>query len=483
MNTKPNFPESLGRYIQPRRFAFWLLIYLLVHFGLRVFFTEALQLDDAEQLNHSQSFQLDYGNFQPPLYTWLLWFLWKFVDPSFAALYLVRYLIIGISFWLWYRVSLLLFKDVSWQFVAATSWLLLFELGWKLHQGSTHTTLLTLALIGSLHAMVLIVQRGEIRYYAYLALMMALGIMSKYSFAGFVVLTLISALLVSQMRERLLSLKMLFAIVVALALSSPVIYSVLSSAQGVEQRLVAEWGGEASVSDLSYLDVAKDVLRANIAFLVPLMVFMLGFFVKKMRFTQDAFTQFFAWFFVFYVVLSVVYVVFGLGSEMKQRWLHPFLIFTPFFLILLFQQAEQPKRGWRLYQSGLIIFTVLVLVIRVIQSFGSPYLSEKAHRSSWPVLDALRALPEEVKHSKHLCFTDHFAKEHFRLINNGANVKVGSCFKSADYLIEAGLLNDLTKSSVTHFCDEFSKDREVLIDKGSASYRVRWAKCGVLNAK
>jgi hypothetical protein len=168
---------------------------------------------------------------------------------------------------------------------------------------------------------------------------------------------------------------------------------------------------------------------------------------------------------------------------MKQRWLHPFLIFTPFFLILLFQQTEQPKRGWRLYQSGLIIFTVLVLVIRVIQSFGSPYLSEKAHRSSWPVLDALRALPEEVKYSKQPCFTDQFAKEHFRLINNDAELKAGKCFKSADYLIEVGLLSDLLESAGSQFCNELNGDKEILIDKGSASYRVRWAKCGVLNTK
>ena len=483
MNSQPSFPDSLSRYIQPSRFAFWLLIYLFVHFGLRVFFTDALQVDDVEQLYHSQGFRLDYGNFQPPLYTWILWLLWKFVDPSFAALYLVRYIIIGLSFWLWYRVSLLLFKDVGWQFVAATSWLLLFELGWKLHQGSTHTTLLTLALIGSLHAMVLIVQRGEFRYYAYLAFMMAIGIMSKYSFAGFVVLTLFSALLVTQMRARLLSLKMLFAIVFALALSSPVIYGLLSATHDIDQRLVAELGGSASVSDLSYLDLAKDVIRANIVFLVPFVVFVLGFVVKKARFTQDAFTQFFAWFFVFYIVLSVVYVVFGLGSEMKQRWLHPFLIFAPFFLILLFQQAEQPKRGWLIYKWGLIIFTVLVLVVRVIQSFGSPYLSEKAHRSSWPVLTALRALPQQVKYSKHLCFTDHFAKEHFRLINNDARVKVGSCFKGSDFLIEAGLLNDLKGKSETQYCDGLNSDREVLINKGSASYRVRWAKCDVLNTK
>jgi len=149
----------------------------------------------------------------------------------------------------------------------------------------------------------------------------------------------------------------------------------------------------------------------------------------------------------------------------------------------LFQQTEQPKRGWRLYQSGLIIFTVLVLVIRVIQSFGSPYLTEKAHRSSWPVLDALRALPEEVKYSKQLCFTDHFAKEHFRLINKDADLKAGKCFKSADYLIEVGLLSDLLESAGSQFCNELNGDREILIDKGSASYRVRWAKCGVLNTK
>ena len=119
----------------------------------------------------------------------------------------------------------------------------------------------------------------------------------------------------------------------------------------------------------------------------------------------------------------------------------------------------------------------------MIQSFGSPYLSEKAHRSSWPVLDALRALPEEVKYSKQLCFTDHFAKEHFRLINNDADLKAGKCFKSADYLIEVGLLSDLLESAGSQFCNELNGDKEILIDKGSASYRVRWVKCGVLNTK
>ena len=474
MNSQPNFPDSLSRYIQPSRFAFWLLIYLFVHFGLRVFFTDALQVDDVEQLYHSQGFRLDYGNFQPPLYTWILWLLWKFVDPSFAALYLVRYIIIGLSFWLWYRVSLLLFKDVGWQFVAATSWLLLFELGWKLHQGSTHTTLLTLALIGSLHAMVLIVQRGEFRYYAYLAFMMAIGIMSKYSFAGFVVLTLFSALLVTQMRARLLSLKMLFAIVLALALSSPVIYSLLSATQGVDQRLVAEWGGDTSVSDLSHLDLAKDVLRANIAFLVPLMAFVLGFVVKKARFTQDAFTQFFAWFFVFYIVLSVVYVVFGLGSEMKQRWLHPFLIFAPFFLILLFQQVEQPKRGWLIYKWGLIVFTLMVLVFRLLQSFASPYLTENPHRSSLPILSALNQLPNEVKNSKGLCVNEAYLAGHFVLLNPQIRLNLRVCENEFDYWVYGGLLNAAKKGVVASKIEGVRFEEEIRVAKGSASYVLKW---------
>jgi hypothetical protein len=474
MNSQPNFPDSLSRYIQPSYFAFWLFIYLFVHYGLRVFFTDALQVDDVEQLYHSQDFRLDYGNFQPPLYTWILWLLWKFVDPSFAALYLVRYLIIGLSFWLWYRVSLLLFKDVGWQFVAATSWLLLFELGWKLHQGSTHTTLLTLALIGSLHAMVLIVQRGEFRYYAYLAFMMAIGIMSKYSFAGFVVLTLFSALLVTQMRERLLSLKMLFAIFFAFALSSPVIYGLLSATHDIDQRLVAEWGGSASVSDLSYLDLAKDVIRANIAFLVPFVVFVLGFVVKKARFTHDAFAQFFTWFFIFYAVLSVSYVIFGLGSEMRQRWLHPFLIFTPFFLILLFQQAEQPKRGWLIYKWGLIVFTLMVLVFRLLQSFASPYLTENPHRSSLPILSALNQLPNEVKNSKGLCVNEAYFAGHFVLLNPQIRLNLRVCENEFDYWVYGGLLNAAKKGVVASKIEDIRFEKEITVAKGSASYRLKW---------
>ena len=248
----------------------------------------------------------------------------------------------------------------------------------------------------------------------------------------------------------------------------------LRATQGIDQRLVAEWGGSISVSDLSYLDLAKDVIRANIAFLVPLVVFVLGFVVKKARFTHDTFTQFFSWFFASYAVLAVAYVIFGLGYEMKQLWLHPFLIFTPFFLMLLFQQVEQPKRGWLTYKWGLIIFTPMVLIFRLLQSFASPYLTEHPHRSSVPILSALNQLPDGVRNSKGLCVNDAYLAGHFVLLNPKIRLNLRECENEFDYWIYGGLLSAAQKGIVVSKTDDVRFEEEIRVTKGSASYRLKW---------
>ncbi|HIC40125.1 MAG TPA: glycosyltransferase, partial [Piscirickettsiaceae bacterium] len=50
-----------------------LTAYLVVHVFIRLFFSQTLQVDDAEQIRLSQELLLGYPIPQPPLYSWVSW--------------------------------------------------------------------------------------------------------------------------------------------------------------------------------------------------------------------------------------------------------------------------------------------------------------------------------------------------------------------------------------------------------------------------
>jgi len=47
-----------------------LALYLVIHVFIRLFFSQTLQVDDAEQIRLSQEFLLGYPIPQPPMYSW-----------------------------------------------------------------------------------------------------------------------------------------------------------------------------------------------------------------------------------------------------------------------------------------------------------------------------------------------------------------------------------------------------------------------------
>ena len=441
------------RLAQPRNWLFFLAAYLLIHMGMRLLLSDTLQLDDAEQLIQSQQWRLDYGNFQPPLYTWFLWALWHLIEPSMWALYVLRYLIIGLAFWLWYRVSCLLFKDPRWIVASATSWLLLDEFGWKLHQGSTHTTLLTLALIMSLHAIVLLLRSPEKRYYLYLGFAVGLGMMAKYSYAGFLLPMLVAALVAKDTRDRLLRWPMLFTVVGALLIMSPVMWTLLAPEVAVGEQLHAETrhseGGLLS-ADLSLLFAFA---KGSLNFLAPLFLIYLTLFRVSFRpelssadhgspvrdyqeaglrsgrgqervtskggqQTADAVRILLDCFHVAGWLSVLVVAVFVGIDDLKVRWLHPFLTLIPFWWLLHAAPNGQRKQTWQVLKWITVALVVLVLVARLWQLLATPYIGKKPSRVTWPVMEALEQVPREVLHASQVRVADAFLGGHVRLLTD-----------------------------------------------------------------
>ena len=102
---------------------FWLLIYLAIHFLIRVLFNQTLQVDDSEQIGHAQNLLLGYSIPQPPLYSWLTWIMFQIFGTGLFALTLLKYALISLTFWFTWLVSGQLFQHLQTRYIATFSYL------------------------------------------------------------------------------------------------------------------------------------------------------------------------------------------------------------------------------------------------------------------------------------------------------------------------------------------------------------------------
>jgi 4-amino-4-deoxy-L-arabinose transferase-like glycosyltransferase len=111
---------------------FWILIYLVTHFLIRLLFSTTLQVDDAEQIRHAQQFLLGHPIPQPPLYSWLSWGFFKIFGTGLFALTLLKYTLITLTFWLTWLVSGQLFQHLQTRYIATFSYLLMPSFAWHM---------------------------------------------------------------------------------------------------------------------------------------------------------------------------------------------------------------------------------------------------------------------------------------------------------------------------------------------------------------
>ncbi|RMG35321.1 MAG: hypothetical protein D6720_07375, partial [Gammaproteobacteria bacterium] len=410
--------------------------------------------------------------------------------PSMLILYLIRYAIIGLTFWLWHRVSLLLFDDPRWQVAAATSWLLIAQLGWKLHQGSTHTTLLTLALVMSLHAIVLILRRGRTRDYLYLGLAVGLGMMAKYSYAGFVLPMLLAGLAASVTRQRLLRWPMLWSLLAAVLVMLPALISLFAPDSPVTTRLQGQTTyrlGGIVAADFSLL---WQWLRGAAGFLAPLWVIYLVVFRSAPQGTDTA-----TWvplppqagggweggrtvrplldrFHLVVLVLVVAISLFVGVEHLKARWLHPFLLFVPFWWLL---HARPRPRAWPVLQWTTVTLLVLAVVARLWQMTATPYVGNKPSRVTWPVMEALRQLPPAVLQAPVLAASDTFLAAHLRLLTGRPVEVVPPGLPSASRPGEILIRTRPAKSEAPTARSQNRRGGVVVARRGKATYGIAWS--------
>ena len=395
----------------------WAIGYILIHLALRVYFSQTLQVDDAEQIRFSQDLLLGYPIPQPPMYSWLSWIMFQIFGTGLLALTLLKYAIISLTFWFTWLVSGQLFQHLQTRYIATFSYLLMPSFAWHMHQGFTHTIMLSFGIVLSLHALLSLKDNPSTKNYIYLGLAFGIGLMGKYSFLLFMVPILISALSINSYRKTILSPKILLAIGVFVLMIGPHAYWLSQHHQeifsSIDQKLQV-------TNDNALIDRFKSAWQfstAAIAFVVPFaLVFLINswrrLFNADKQLTKQANVLLLNRFYWVIIISIIVLALFVSMPHFKVRWFHPLMMIFPLWMMIRIERQELLSKSiTRWFSAILIIFTFLILSIRLLQVTIGPNLGNYG-RLNIPIHGTLNKLDNSLLDSSTLKTNDAFLGAH-----------------------------------------------------------------------
>ena len=394
-----------------------ILIYLLIHLVVRLGFSSTLQMDDAEQIRLSQELLSGYPIPQPPMYSWLSWIMFQIFGTGLFALALLKYTLITLTFWVTWLVSGQLFQHFQTRYIATFSYLLMPSFAWHIHQGFTHTIMLGFGIILSFHALLSVKNNPNTKNYIYLGLAFGVGLMGKYSFLLFMVAILVSALSIDSYRKIILDSKILLTIGAFILMIGPHAYWLSQHYQeifsSIDQKLQV-------TSDNTLVDRFKSAWQfstAAIAFVVPFsLVFLINswrrLFNTDKQLSKHANVLLLNRFYWVIIISVIVLALFVSMPHFKVRWFHPLMMIFPLWMMIRIERQELLSKSiikW--FGIILIVFTLLILSIRLLQVTIGPNLGNYG-RLNIPIHGTLNKLENSLLDSSTLKTNDAFLGAH-----------------------------------------------------------------------
>ena len=206
---------------QPAGFVALVLAYAVVHLVLRLALSTALTIDDSREAMFAQTLEWGYQARQPPLYNWLVWGAVRLFGVGVVALTFVKYALLGLTYLFVYLSGRRVLPEPRLAALAAFALLLMVPLTWVVHEALTHSIAVLTAAAATFYALLRVEASGSRRAYAALGLPLALGFLSKFSFALFAGALLLASLTVDRFRARILHPRALWTAAVAVLLLLP----------------------------------------------------------------------------------------------------------------------------------------------------------------------------------------------------------------------------------------------------------------------
>ena len=353
------------------------VVYALAHALLRLAASPNLPQDDVMAVLYSQTLELGYSPRQPPLYDWMAWLVQRLTGPNLISFLLLKYALLTATAAFIYSAALRIFDERLWAALSAFSLLLLYQIGWNIHEGVTHTSAMICALAATFWAFTRVMEVGQWRDYLMLGLAMGAGGISKYGFVIFVVILFAAAALQPAMRTKLLGCRMLAAAALAAAITAPFALWVIYN----DHDLVALYSDTLSPGDQNHWRAASRgvflAFRSTLIFLAPLIlivpVIFTGAFGAACRAATEAFRPSVGpdWEkLLFHMALGGLLVLIAgalvTGAvNYRMRYMHPFYLLTPIWLIAMARAGM--TRDWqpKAFAAASLVFALAVVALRI----------------------------------------------------------------------------------------------------------------------
>ncbi|MGB3150380.1 MAG: glycosyltransferase family 39 protein [Maribacter sp.] len=324
---------------------------------------EAMELEDAEQAYYSQWLRWGYDD-QPPLYTWIQYFINQVIGVSKISFSLLRSIIFSGILIALYHFSKNMLKNPAKSELIVFCLVLIPVFIDLTFRRLSHTALLTLLVILSYQIISRLLQEKSFRNYLILGLLGGVGILSKYNYILFLGALFVTIFVDKELRKVFLNKYILLSILVCAILVTPHFYWLLVS----NSYFVELWDSvgvkmESDRGKGSYmLSPFLSFLGAFLKLTAPLGVVMsILMLLKKVKFKIQPLDWFSKMFFTQLGVLAFFFLVFN-SAKIEVRWLLPLLL--PFLVLLVKSMKLRRPEPTSKYIYYLFIGVLFVQLIR-----------------------------------------------------------------------------------------------------------------------
>lgn len=366
-----------------RHFLLALLAYFTLQALLRVWVSDAVERDEAEQLLWTQQLALGYGT-QPPLYTWLQWSVFQLTGVSVAGLALLKNLLLATTFGACFMAARTVLPAAT-AAAASASMLLLPQIGWESQRDLTHSVLVTSLAACMLWQVLRLLQRPSANTYLLLGLATGAALLAKYSAAAVALLMLGALATGRDTRHLLLRPAFLLAPLAALVVLLP-----------HALWLLDHWG-EATRGTLDKMDAGSppagswavgvahgmgSLARALLGFVTPFWLVLAALCGRALLAGWRSppagpagqvhrLLRRLLWLTLGFLLLLVLS---GASSAVKDRWLQPFLFMLPLLLFSALPEPAPPvlrRLAWAVGSMAALVALLLSLRVALHGQRGS----------------------------------------------------------------------------------------------------------------
>ncbi|WP_208988416.1 glycosyltransferase family 39 protein [Labrenzia sp. VG12] len=352
----------------------WAIVALwgLSHLLLRALSTPVLGTDDMFENVLVQTLQPGYMLRQPPLYEWLLFSAQQIFGPTIWAALFVKYGLISIAALFLFLIARKAIADPRLAALCAFSYSLYYQFGWNLHEGVTHTVVLTTACAMSAFFFLKALETRQLVFYLLFGAAAGAGLLGKHSYPIFVLALLLAALSDPVWRARLRLAGLLLVPLAVALVYSPYAWWILSEGLKLLSSVSDTMGVTAQTSHLNRAAEGLGKLAFGlVGFSVPLVpLLLLLFWPRYLGRREPAVSavndvaRLCGRTVLAMIVLTALLIVLTGATYVKERHMHPLMLLLPIFLFADLERFGFQKQ-WRWLCAVLLALVAVAFLARV----------------------------------------------------------------------------------------------------------------------